>query len=91
MKNQQPQSMRMLRWVFQRNHEAITCEIDASGDRAYDVCIVPHWNVSAAVVERFDAAYGAFERHAEVARHLRDAGWVRATSRVFPPNAAAAA
>lgn len=88
MKTLHPESVPVLRWVFQHNQHVVTCEIDASGDRAFDVCIVPHWNVSAAAIERFDAAYRAFERHAEVARRLREVGWARATSRsvLQPPT-----
>jgi len=77
MTNPKPEIMRVLRWVFLRHAHAITCEIDANKDRAYDVCVVPHWDVSASVIERFDTEYQAFERHAEVVRHLREAGWVR--------------
>jgi hypothetical protein len=70
----------VLRWVFRREANAITCEIDAAGDRAFEVSIVPHWDVSASTIERFNAAHHAFERHAEVARRLREAGWVRAAA-----------
>jgi hypothetical protein len=71
------ESTRMLRWVFHRGTQAVTCEIDASRTRGYDVCLVPHWNVSASVIERFGKAPDAFRRHAEVALRLREAGWVR--------------
>lgn len=84
------QPVRVLRWVFRRQHDAITCEIDAAGDHAFEVCIVPHWDVSASTIERFDAAYRAFERHAELARRLRESGWLRASSRHARPSAAAA-
>lgn len=76
MNNRQTKSKRLLRWIFRRSDQVITCEIDANGKQGYEVCVVPHWNVSASVIERFDAGYQAFERHAEVARHLREAGWV---------------
>lgn len=90
MKRPQPESTRVLRWVFRRSNDAITCEIDAAGDRRFEVCIVPHWDVSAATIERFDAEYRAFERHAELARRLRAAGWVRTAPRAHRPGAAAA-
>jgi hypothetical protein len=80
MNTPQPSSVRVLRWVFRRREHAITCEIDAATDRTFEVCIVPHWDVSTSTIERFDAAHRAFERHAEVARRLRDAGWVRAAA-----------
>jgi len=77
MKPPTSESVRVLRWVFRRHEAAITCEIDAVSDHVFDVCIVPHWDVSASTVERFDAAHRAFERHAEVAQRLRESGWVR--------------
>ncbi len=80
MKTPQPSSVRVLRWVFRRRTDAITCEIDTAGNRVFEVCIVPHWDVSASTIERFDAAHRAFERHAEVAQRLREAGWARATA-----------
>ena len=79
-KHIQSDSTRVLCWVFRRNDQAITCEIDANRTHAFEVSLVPHWNVSASVIERFDAAHDAFLRHAEVARRLRDAGWVRANA-----------
>lgn len=67
--------MTMLRWTFIRDHDALTCELDANAPGNYEVSVVPHWDVSATAIERFDAAPGAFERHAELARYLRDTGW----------------
>jgi hypothetical protein len=67
--------MTMLRWTFTRNHDALTCELDANAPGNYEVSVVPHWNVSATAVERFDGAASAFERHAELARYLRETGW----------------
>jgi hypothetical protein len=68
------ESVPMLRWVFQRDSEMLTCEVDAAG-RRWEVCVVPHWDVASAVIERFDQPLSALERHAEIARRLRDAGW----------------
>jgi hypothetical protein len=45
----------MLQWVFTRNGAVLTCELDANGG-SYEVCVVPHWNVSSATIERFDVA-----------------------------------
>ena len=66
----------MLRWVFSRRANAITCEVDLTGDHQYEVSVVPHWDVSAAAIERFDSAPHALQRHAELAQSLREAGWV---------------
>jgi hypothetical protein len=66
----------MLRWILQRDTTAITCQLDVRGTEAYEVCIVPHWNPSSAVIERYDAPTPALLRHAEVARLLRENGWM---------------
>jgi hypothetical protein len=66
----------MLRWILQRDTNAITCQLDARGNRSYEVCVVPHWDPSSAVIERYDAPTPALLRHAEVARRLRENGWM---------------
>ncbi|HVZ24039.1 MAG TPA: hypothetical protein VG871_23355 [Vicinamibacterales bacterium] len=38
--------------------------------------MVPHWNPSAAIVQRCGHAAAAFELHAEIAIGLRRKGWV---------------
>ena len=43
--------------------------------RLRSLSLIPHWNVSASVVERFGNAVISMERHAALARALRDAGW----------------
>jgi hypothetical protein len=67
----------ILRWVFHRGPDALTCAVEASGRRSsYDVCVLPHWNLSEATVEHFDAPASALRRHAEIASRLRESGWV---------------
>jgi hypothetical protein len=66
----------MLRWIFVRHGHALTCEVDARTPHTFDVSVVPHWDVSSAVVERYDHAVTAMERHAGIAADLRAAGWV---------------
>jgi hypothetical protein len=69
-------STTLLRWVFQRGHYAITCSIDMIDDgAAFDVFVLPHWNLSASTIKRFDDAASAFAQHAELAMMLRQAGW----------------
>ena len=71
-----PQPEPVLRWVFQRDANEITCELDVRANHTFDVCVVPHWDVSAATIEHFDAPTMAMLRHAEIARRLREGGWV---------------
>ncbi len=66
----------MLRWRFRRHANTITCRVDFTADHQYEVSVVPHWDVSASTVERFDSAPHALQRHAELAQRLREAGWV---------------
>lgn len=66
----------LLRWVFERRGSTITCEVDVNDARACEVCLIPHWDVASSVVERFDGPMSALERHAELSRELRAAGWI---------------
>jgi hypothetical protein len=67
----------VLRWVFHRGGHALTCAVEATADQSsYDVCVLPHWNLSIGTVEQFMTATSAMRRHAEVAAQLRQSGWV---------------
>lgn len=66
---------RILQWNFVKGTKALTCEIRVNATRSHDVCVVPHWDLSCAVVQRFDRAANALWRHAEIARHFQDDGW----------------
>jgi hypothetical protein len=60
---------------MRRQAETLTCEVDATSEQTFEVCVVPHRNVSEAVIERFQSPVDALKRHAEVAMHLRETGW----------------
>jgi len=65
----------LLRWTFSKGVRSITCQIENDPRGSYDVCVVPHWDVSSTVVEVEQEPIGAFRRHADIARQLRAAGW----------------
>ena len=66
----------VVRWVFRRGNDALTCAVDARRTGSgYDVCVVPHWDVSSTLIEAADSTISALRRHAEIAQALRDAGW----------------
>jgi hypothetical protein len=72
-----PEPTCILRWVFRRGVDVLTCAVEAAADRtSCHVCVLPHWNLSIATVERFDAPASALRRHAEIASRLREAGWL---------------
>ena len=54
---------------------SITCQLDVRSDWSYELCVVPHGDPSAAVIERFDAPTPALLRQAEITQHLRASGW----------------
>ena len=72
-------TVRLLRWVFQRDNQLLTCQLDREGHRSsYTLSLVPHWDVKDTVSETFDAGVNAFRRHAAVADQLRTQGWTLA-------------
>jgi hypothetical protein len=76
----QRRSIRLLRWVFQRGHRMMTCQLDSHGRQStYTLSLVPHWDVRQAASETFDAGVTAFRRHAALADRLRGEGWTLAS------------
>lgn len=70
------ESICLLRWTFRKGRQSITCQLEANRLASwYNVCVVPHWDVSSSVVERARGQIDAFRRHAEIAICLRAAGW----------------
>ncbi len=69
--------IRVLRWTFRRDDDAVVCELGLTGeDREYELRVPAEWNPTHRAVERFDDALMAFQRHAMIERTLLDAGWV---------------
>jgi hypothetical protein len=66
----------LVEWILQRDSKAITCQLDLRGRRSYEVSVLPHWDPSSAVIERFDTATPALLRHAQLACRFREAGWM---------------
>ena len=72
-------SIRLLRWVFQRGNQLLTCQLDREDlQSSYTLSLVPHWDVRQAASETFDAGVSAFRRHAAIAAALRGQGWTLA-------------
>ncbi len=65
----------MLRWMFMKGRRALTCEVRLDHRGSFDVCVVPLWDVGAAVIESYDRAALAMRRHAEIAAAFRQGGW----------------
>ena len=72
-------SIRLLRWVFQRGNQLLTCQLDKEDlQPSYTLSLVPHWDVRQAASETFAAGVSAFRRHAAIAEALRGQGWTLA-------------
>ncbi|HZP47850.1 MAG TPA: hypothetical protein VFB07_04925 [Vicinamibacterales bacterium] len=83
------ESASFVRWVFLRGTRALTCEVRVVDRRQFDVCVVPLWDVKAAVIETYDRAADAMRRHAELATGFRQSGWVAARQTGGPTEVAA--
>jgi hypothetical protein len=72
-------TIRLLRWVFQRDNRLVTCQLDMEGQQpSYTLSLIPHWNVRHAASQTFDAGMSAFRHHAAIAERLRSQGWTLA-------------
>ena len=70
-------SVRVLRWTFRREQQAVVCELGLNGDdSAYELRLNPARNPTGFTTELFDDAMAAFERHAAIERLLVDDGWM---------------
>jgi hypothetical protein len=68
---------RLLRWVFRKGNQLLTCQLDRDGRHAaYMLSLVPHWDVRQSFIERHQDGVAAFQRHAAIARQLRERGWI---------------
>ena len=70
-------TVRVLRWTFRRQEEAVVCELGLNAaDTAYELRVDPASNPAGVTTESFDDAMSAFERHAAIERILVDGGWM---------------
>jgi hypothetical protein len=70
------QPRRLLRWIFQRGHQRLTCRVDQRpGEQTFTLVLVPHSTVGIGIAETFTSAWSAFRRHAMIASDLRRSGW----------------
>ena len=73
----QNEDLSCLRWTFHRGPDAITCGVTlASRGNRCEVRVVPEWDSRGAYVEPHDGPMTALWRHAQIAKGLREAGWL---------------
>jgi hypothetical protein len=69
---------RLLRWIFQRGNERLTCRVDQQPGTGFTLSLVPHATAALGIAETFTSAWSALRRHAMIASELRGAGWTLA-------------
>ena len=69
---------RLLRWIFQRGNQRLTCRIDQQPEMGFTLSLVPHSPRAIGIAETFTSAWSALQRHAMIATELRGAGWTLA-------------
>ena len=69
---------RLLRWIFQRGNQRLTCRIDQQPETGFTLSLVTHSPRSIGIAETFTSAWSALQRHAMIATELRGAGWTLA-------------
>ena len=65
----------LVRWHFDRQGQRVTCAVTSRGRKRFEVMMLAHGNLHAAVVETYRAAVDALRRHASIASQLRARGW----------------
>ena len=69
-------SRRMVRWIFQRGNELLSCGVEQEADRSsYTLSLVPDSCEDPVIVERFESSILALQHHAAIAAQLRELGW----------------
>lgn len=69
---------RLLRWIFERGNQRLTCRIDQQPETGFTLSLVTHSPRSIGIAETFTSAWSALQRHAMIATQLRGAGWTLA-------------
>jgi hypothetical protein len=71
-----PPQLRILRWVFRRDFDCLTCELRFAGDDCFELCTIPPYPTSINGLERFSQADHALQRQCELEAALIHDGWM---------------
>ena len=75
-RTQPPTSHRIVRWIFQKGNELVTCGVvQETGRPSFTLSLVSTAKEDHGIVEVFESGVMALQRHARVAAHLRELGW----------------
>jgi len=65
----------VLEWTLRLGNDALTCEVTAASEHAFDVSVISWQFEGATITERFSSVLAAMKRHAEIVETLRGQGW----------------
>ena len=65
----------LIRWQFRFRNRVVTCGITRLANNGFGVVTLPHWDIKSGVVETFNDAASAAQRHAMIVDRLRSTGW----------------
>jgi hypothetical protein len=68
----------LLQWTFHRAGRFVTCQLTHDGP-AYRLSLFTHSSRSATYVASYTSGIAAMQRHAEIAKALRNSGWTLAS------------
>ena len=72
----EPASHRIVRWIFQKGNELVTCGVvQEAGRPSYTLSLVSNAKEDDGIVEVFESGVTALQRHARIAARLRELGW----------------
>ena len=87
MKRTEPASQRIVRWIFQKGNELVTCGVvQETGHPSFTLSLVSTAREDDGIVEVFESGVMALQRHARVAAHLRELGWTVVAYTCGDPN-----
>jgi hypothetical protein len=70
-------TVRVLRWTFRRDEDAVICELGLARDTSvYELMVNRPRSPAGTTTEMFDDAMSAFERQAAIERTLVGDGWM---------------
>jgi hypothetical protein len=67
--------VRVLRWVFSRDFDNVTCELTLASDERFELRMVPPYPTQADAMRRFSQVNDALQRQCEIEAALINDGW----------------
>ena len=70
-----PGQVQVLRWVFHKDYDCVTCELTLAGDESFELCTIPPYPTPKDAVRHFSRIDEALQRQSELEAALINDGW----------------